>query len=184
MEITQKYKETIFLRELGAIKDEKIRNEVKRLVSLCPDYFFTIPASSTGKYHPDYALGEGGLVRHSKAAVFFAIQLLQLEMFEKLQSERDIIIGSLILHDCIKTDGTQYTKAEHPILACKFIEENCINVDIAFKLCDLIKPHMGQWNTDYQGNAILPKPTSPAQKFVHLCDYLASRKNVELKIIP
>lgn len=142
----QNEKENKFLNELSMIQDQKIRNEVKRLVGLCPDYFFTIPASSTGKYHPDYALGDGGLVRHSQAAVYFANEMLQLEMWQSLLPERDIIIGALILHDCIKTDGGKYTKAEHPILACKFIEDNCIDVSIAFKLCDLIKPHMGQWN--------------------------------------
>ena len=40
---------------------------------------------------------------------------------------------------------------------------------------------MGQWNTDYNGNEILPLPKNRYQKFVHMCDFLASRKffNVE-----
>lgn len=44
-----------------------------------------------------------------------------------------------------------------------------------------IASHMGQWNTDYKsGKEILPKPSSPLQKFVHQCDYLASRKYLEV----
>ena len=40
----------------------------------------------------------------------------------------------------------------------------------------VIKTHMGPWITDYQGNEILEKPKTKYQNFVHMCDYLASRK--------
>lgn len=35
---------------------------------------------------------------------------------------------------------------------------------------------MGQWNVNLYSKTILPKPKTATQKFVHLCDYLASRK--------
>ena len=35
---------------------------------------------------------------------------------------------------------------------------------------------MGQWNTDRYKNEIMPKPKKSIESFVHLCDYLASRK--------
>lgn len=41
---------------------------------------------------------------------------------------------------------------------------------------DLIASHMGQWNTNDYVNIVLPKPKTQLEKFVHLCDYLASRK--------
>ena len=41
---------------------------------------------------------------------------------------------------------------------------------------DVIKTHMGPWTTDYQGNEVLEKPKTKYQNFVHMCDYLASRK--------
>ena len=39
---------------------------------------------------------------------------------------------------------------------------------------------MGKWNTDYKDKTkeVLPKPVTESEKFVHLCDYLASRKNI------
>lgn len=37
---------------------------------------------------------------------------------------------------------------------------------------------MGPWTTDYQGNEILEKPKTKYQNFVHMCDYLASRKAI------
>ena len=69
----------IFIKEIGYIKKERYRDNIKKLISYLPDYFFEIPASSTGKYHPHYALGEGGLVRHTKVAVRIAYELLNDE---------------------------------------------------------------------------------------------------------
>ena len=43
-------------------------------------------------------------------------------------------------------------------------------------LMDVIKTHMGAWTKDYQGNEVLEKPKTKYQTFVHMCDYLASRK--------
>ena len=42
---------------------------------------------------------------------------------------------------------------------------------------------MGPWTKDYKGNEVLPKPVNKYQKFVHMCDYLASRKflNINFK---
>ena len=50
----------LFKKELAYIKDEKIRNSLILILEELPDYWFSVPASSTGKYHPKYALGEGG----------------------------------------------------------------------------------------------------------------------------
>lgn len=177
--MTDKEKLEMFSFELSAIQNETIRGEVKHLLLLTPDYFWQIPASSTGKYHPQFTLGDGGLIRHTKVAVYFAIEMLNLEMWQSIRNDSDIIISALILHDCCKTGGEKYTRFDHPILATQFIEDNCISIDIAFKLCELIKTHMGQWNTDTRTNQTLPKPQTAQQKFVHLCDYLASRKKID-----
>ena len=50
-----------FNKEYNYIKDNKKREDLKYLVSNLPDYFFEIPASSTGKYHPKFASTENGL---------------------------------------------------------------------------------------------------------------------------
>ena len=39
---------------------------------------------------------------------------------------------------------------------------------------------MGQWTTCKWDKTELPYPESPAQMFVHLCDYLASRRFIEI----
>ena len=66
----------LFKNEINYIKNDRIKNSLITMINKLPDYFFLVPASSTGKYHPDYALGEGGLLRHTKAAVRIAHELL------------------------------------------------------------------------------------------------------------
>ena len=55
----------IFKNEINKISDERLRKNLEIIIDNLPDYFFSIPASSTGKYHPSFTLGESGLVRHS-----------------------------------------------------------------------------------------------------------------------
>ena len=50
--------------ELNYIKDENFRNNIEKILNSLPEYFWKVAASSTGKYHPEFSLGEGGLVRH------------------------------------------------------------------------------------------------------------------------
>ena len=53
-------KTEIFKTELNYIKNDRIKRSAEKFLDLLPDYFFTIAASSTGKYHPAFASGEGG----------------------------------------------------------------------------------------------------------------------------
>ena len=46
---------------------------------MLPDYFFSVSASSTGKYHPSFSLGNGGLLRHTKVVVKIAYELLAID---------------------------------------------------------------------------------------------------------
>ena len=72
----------LFERELELIVDEELRMVVKAyLLERVPDYFWTDGASSSGKYHPQFAQGEGGLVRHTKAVVMFAEELLRMSSY-------------------------------------------------------------------------------------------------------
>ena len=79
-----------FEQEIELIKNPAIKNIAKQGVDLLPDYFFKVPASSTGKYHPSFALGEGGLYRHVRAAVGIAVELFRIYNFAP--DEQDIII--------------------------------------------------------------------------------------------
>lgn len=133
--------------------------------------FFTQPASASGKYHQGYELGLGGLVRHTVAVMEIARTLFPLYQFT--EDEEDSIISALCLHDIAKPSKT------HPIEAKLILEPLRDKYPTSVrKVCKLIESHHGQW--DYFGK--LPRPISEAQHFVHLCDYIGSRKNIAVDI--
>lgn len=179
-------REEIFKRELGYINDERIRKACLEMLKLLPDYFFEIPASSTGKYHPAYALGEGGLLRHTKAATLFGYILLKNPAIgdKYTAKEKDMMIMSLMLHDGLKSGmpKEKYTRFDHPLLICDLIMDNeeklGLEVEEIEFICDAIKTHMGVWTTDYNGVEVLEKPKTKYQNFVHMCDYLAAQKEI------
>lgn len=175
----------VFKNELAMIKDDRVRSFVIVCLREAPDYFFEMPASTTGKYHPAYALGEGGLVRHTKAAVKIARDLLSLEQNKLF--EEDLIIAALILHDIKKkgNDEAAFTAFDHPLCASDFViqiggfrmfQNNEELAGKIFTIARLIRSHMGQWNTDKKSKVKLPVPECADEEFVHMCDYLASRK--------
>lgn len=176
--------EEIFKTELNYINDSEVRKSLIVMLELLPDYFFKVAASSTGKYHPAYATGDGGLLRHSKAAMRIGFELLNDPAIgDKYTSmEKDIMLMGLLIHDGLKLGipKSKYTKFDHPILMANYIEENKDKLTISDKdrelLESVIKTHMGPWTTDYNGNEVLEKPKTKYQNFVHMCDYLASRK--------
>ena len=67
--------------ELNYIKNSRIKKSTEIFVNMLPDYFFTTAASSTGKYHPAFAAGEGGLLRHSKAAAYILNEIISTKTF-------------------------------------------------------------------------------------------------------
>ena len=176
-----------FSKELGFIQNENIRKFVEKALTVVPDYFYEVPASSTGKYHPSYALGEGGLVRHTRAAVGIAHELLNLEMMKYTQDEKDMMISALILHDTYKSgrNHAKFTVTEHPIIAAEFCAEDpnlneIISTEQRNFIAQCVSTHMGQWTKDFKTHTdVLDKPKTKYQCFVHLCDYLASRKCLE-----
>ena len=182
----------VFKTEINYVKDSNLREDLKVLIGLLPDYFFEVPASSTGKYHPAFSLGDGGLVRHTKAAVRIANELLNNNTVGSKFSlhDKDLIIIALTLHDGVKSgmEHSQYTKFDHPLLASKLIMENkgkvSMDVDDLRKVCSMIESHMGEWTYDnYHKKEVLPKPRTAEQRFVHMCDFLASRKFLDIKFL-
>lgn len=177
-------REELFLDELGYIKDENYQEALLNIINMLPEYWFEEAASSTGKYHPEYALGKGGLLRHSKAAMRIGYELLNNPCIgdKYTDREKDLILMSLLVHDGLKLGLPQekYTRFDHPILMGKFILDKKdvigLSLEDATFINDVIKTHMGPWTTDYDGNEVLEKPKTKYQNFVHMCDFLASRK--------
>ena len=178
-------KQEIFKDELSFVFNKDIKDSLAIMIDMIPDYFFHIPASSTGKYHPTYATGDGGLLRHTKVVVRMAHELFGIYKFP--QRTKDLIIMACLLHDTLKKGEVEekYTRFDHPILAAESVKKNkdklsLTDEDIDF-VYECISSHMGRFNTSEYSDVILPIPKTPEQKFVHMCDYLASRKVIGLK---
>ena len=177
-----------FAKEISYISNDSKRRDLEYLINLLPDYFFMIPASSTGKYHPKYASTVSGLVKHTKVAVRIAYDLFEtVNNFS--DSDKDLIIMALIMHDGLKNGVVEeeYTRFDHPLLISKLIMENARNlemdIDDVRKMCMLIESHMGKWNTSKYSDVELPVPKTEMQRFVHRCDYLASRTYLNVKFL-
>jgi len=141
------------------------------LWTCAPIDFFLQAASSSGKYHQGYELGIGGLVRHTVAVMEVARTLFPL--YEFSQEEQDSIMAACAVHDIGKPDK------DHPIRIKLLLEPLRDSYPDKFKtVVDLVKTHHGQW--DNFGK--FPRPKTEAQKFIHLCDFLASRKNIAVDI--
>lgn len=179
----------IFESLLDTFENEDIKKFAESCIDTIPFYFWEIGASSTGKHHPSYALGELGLARHTCALVRFLNHMLSIDCIKNdfTSRERDLIRVAGIMHDSMKS-GTdedyarsKYTKFEHPILAANNIRKMSGLPDDEIELiATTIESHMGQWNTDRRSKTVLPTPENKYQKLVHLVDYLASRKDIEV----
>lgn len=184
-------KAKIFDSLLGTFENEDIKNFAVECIETIPNYFWDVGASSTGKYHPQYALGDLGLARHTCALVRFLNHILSIDCFknEYTSRERDLLRVAGIMHDSRKSGDDEaysknkFTKFDHPVLAANeirtiigFIPEN----EVEF-VAHAIESHMGAWNTDKRSKVVLPTPKTEAQKLLHLADYLASRKDIDVR---
>lgn len=182
----------IFEKELNYITNEELKAFIIECLEKAPKYFYHVPASSSGQYHPKQDLGEGGLIRHTKAVVQVAMDLIRCRQFNPSYMYKDEIISACILHDVIKNgfEDSEHTLKEHPLLASKFIynlwykNEKYTNINGSINaIMDMIKSHMGIWNEDSEGYQILPLPNTEIEKLVHLADYIASRKYVDMSLL-
>lgn len=173
----------------ASIHNEHLRNAVlKYFVDTVPKYFWHVQASSTGKYHPSYAIGEEGLLRHTCAAVRIAIDIINRDQYTGIfdDVDKDNIIVALMLHDTFKhgeeKDGkyNTYSIHEHPLLAADKVREH-LDDEHKYAIANCIASHMGEWTESNRSSYVLPKPKTPEEQMVHLCDYLASRKYLEFK---
>lgn len=175
-----------FERELNLIVNEDLRMAVKSyLEEKTPNYFWTDGASSSGKYHPAFSQGVGGLVRHTKAVVMFAEELLRMSSYSYMREEyKDYVIAACILHDTAKYGINEYDKKEyknHATNAAKTFAdyaEQIMDYKPSEFLLNAIASHMGQWSTEKED-----RPFTSIDRCVHLADYMASRSFIDIPII-
>ena len=177
--LTDKF-ETVAFKEYLLDMSEKI-----------PDYFFTMPSSTSGKYHNATQCQTYGQLYHVFMFQSVLEHLLRLEGNKErfpITQERDCMRCVPLLHDAVKCgwDGSQYTVPDHPVLAAKFVMDTVVEHDIdrQWKLiiADMCEAHSGEWNTDRSGKVIMSKPRNTREFLIHECDILSSRNDLDWKI--
>lgn len=187
MEYTNKY-----IIEQLHLENDDMKEFAETVIEAAPVYWKIVPASSTGKYHPNYCLGSGGLIRHTLALIRLLNHTWGIKcMNEKWTSrERDMVRIAGMMHDAFKS-GTQadyeknkYTKHEHPIIASNAIMKykgcGIIPDDEIETIATTIETHMGEFVSSPRSDIVLPEPKNKFQKMLHWADYLASRKDIEV----
>ena len=172
---------------LDTFENEDIKEFAIVLLEGLPEYIWHVGASSTGKYHPAYSLGEGGLMRHQMAVVRFLNFFFELEQYNSKLTSREMDLMRLagLVHDGRKSgsqedyEKSKYTKFDHPIQMANVIRSydgQYLNHEEIEMVAQMIGKHMGQWNTDKKSSVELPKPNNKYARMLLLADYLASRK--------
>ena len=174
-----------FTRELDLIIDEDLRMAVKYFLNdRVPAYFWEIGASSSGKYHPVFSQNRGGLVRHTKAVVMFAEELLRMSSYAFMKAEyKDYVIAACIIHDVAKYGmGDEMEKGEyknHAANAALMFVDYCeADYHPSELLLNAVKSHMGQWSTEKDD-----RPFTNIDRCVHMADYMASRNFIDIPCI-
>ena len=183
-------KSKIFDSLLDTFENPDIKSFAKACINTIPNYFWDVGASSTGKYHPKYALGDLGLARHTCAVVRFLNHIFSIDCYKNdfTSRERDLIRVAGMMHDSRKSGDdmdfarNKYTKFDHPVLAADIVRaQRGLLPEAEIELvANTIESHMGQWNKDWRSGKVLPLPKTKYQKILHLADYLASRKDIEV----
>lgn len=173
------------------VLDTFVNDDIKEftivLLDNLPEYIWHVGASSTGKYHPAYSLGEGGLMRHQIAVVRFLNFFFELEQYNSKLTSREMDLMRLagLMHDGRKSgsqedyEKSKYTKFDHPIQMAEIIRSydgQYLNHEEIELVAEAISKHMGAWNTDKKSTFALPKPNDKFSRMLHTADYLASRK--------
>ena len=165
-----------FYAIIMSIVTPAIREMALTLAPMLPEYFWHCAASSSGKYHPEFDLGEGGTVRHS---IMVAACVREMAIAEgRTQEEIDLLVFCGLFHDGIKQgwDNCGHTVFEHPQLAAQLVLDTFPGNAHAVEAAKIIASHMGKWNVSKDGTQKLPRPVTGMQKLLSHADMIASRK--------
>lgn len=185
---------------LNVFTNPLIEKIVKNIIVETPTIFFGASTSSSGKYHPKATNGLMGLVKHSIAVMLTAQDLFRNETIIKIfgledlsKIDEEIILAACLLHDNAKYGTGQismekklFSKKSHPKLVSEIANEAGLFdgeesiIPYLFRILELIETHMGQWTMVDKGDTELDKPRTNQQAFVHMCDYIASRKTLDI----
>lgn len=155
-----------FKEQLSLIQDPDKKRVVENVLRTVSMENVEGAASSSGKYHPQFAQGKKGLSRHTKAVISFAADIC--EAFPELN--KDTMIIAALMHDmCKYKEGAKHTNKEHAQTISNLLKKEGLDDESRMTLT-----HMGRWDKD------VGAPSKFDEKMLHLADYLASRTWIDI----
>ena len=156
------------LRAAQFIKDKNYRDKFGQLLQSYggPEGFFSQPAAVTWKYHPLFAHGYGGLVRHTDAVMQGVFQDAVKAGFSP--EDTDKLLFAAGLHDALKYQQGRPNKTHAGDMA--FVLEQLGYNDEA----SWVRTHMGKVSKGYGAGE--PEPENKYQKLLADTDFLVSRQ--------
>lgn len=185
-------KRKVFALMTNRFETEEIKKYFLDMCEKIPDYIFTMPSSTSGKYHNATQCRKYGQLYHVFMFSSILEHLLRLEHvkeFAKTPEVRDCMRCVPVFHDAIKCgwNGSLHTVQNHPMLAHDWVLSTDVehNIDSKMKkfIAEMCASHSGEWNKNRKGEEIMPKPRNPYEKLIHECDILSSRPDIDF-IIP
>lgn len=187
-----KDKRKVFSIIEDTFETEDIKNYFFDMTEHMPDYIFSMPSSTSDKYHNKKQCEPYGQLYHE----FMFSSILEHRLRLKGNKEkfstpviRDCMRCVPFFHDAIKCglNGSRYTVQNHPMLAAEWVRTTKVahNINDEYKelIAGMCEAHSGEWNKTRAGKIIMPEPRNEMEFFIHECDILSSRNDIDW-IIP
>lgn len=187
----KEYKRKIFFPMLKNFETEMVKAYFMDMAEEIPDYIFVMPGSTSGKYHNRTQCGKFGQIYHVymfAAIVNYRLALKGNRLKYPDAVLRDCMRCTAVFHDALKcgVNGSAYTVHEHPVLAGEWVRNTAPAHDIPPEYKELTarmcERHSGEWTSDKRSKTVLPEPETDAELFIHECDILASRADLDMEI--
>lgn len=160
------------LPTIWCIEEFQILEETARLTARAPDYFWRVPASTSGYHHP-VCRGERGLWAHTLMLSTVIERLAPSLVAQGRLTERqvDYAHSAAILHDQRKNgdpeNPSEKSTPDHDLYMADVIRGSSLPDAVA----DAVAAHMGAW---YDG----PEPQTELEHLVHEADLVASTSTI------
>lgn len=183
-------KKAVFKELLDKFETDEMRLYCEDMIENISDYIFTMPSSTSGKFHNVTQCQPHGQIYH--IIMFGAIMNYRLALKCNKEKFNDPIIRDAmrcvpIFHDAVKCgwNGSQYTVHDHPMLAGAWVRETKVEHDINDEIKEMIarmcERHSGEWTSSKRSKVVLPEPETEMEILVHECDILSSRADIDMQ---
>lgn len=167
------------LPEISKIESDGVRKKtISFILENCPPYFWTLPTSSSGKYHRPDEGGYRGNHLHTKRVFWMYDNMARTLVEQQYIQEYQIDIGraAALIHDMFKygwppRDGG-HTVDYHDVIGAEMVYQYS---DLPDEVAALVDAHNGGW---HEGMS----PKNYHQQMFHFCDMSAARRGVNTSV--